>query len=96
MCIRDRAYIARGKAKREAISPLGLEKRIDLLVSEYPFYSDFILPGDDEVSSALHLARAFARRAERVGLKALESSLIDREIYIYLNRLCLLYTSRCV
>jgi len=81
------AYIARGKAKREVISPLGLEKRIDLLVSEYPFYSDFILPGDDEVSSALHLARAFARRAERVGLKALESSLIDREIYIYLNRL---------
>ena len=38
------AYIARGKAKREVISPLGLEKRIDLLVSEYPFYSDFILP----------------------------------------------------
>ncbi len=81
------AYIARGQAQRQKPSPQELEKRIDLLISEYPFFNQFVLPGDDEVSSMLHLARSFARRAERAGLQALELNLIDSETYMYLNRL---------
>jgi ATP:cob(I)alamin adenosyltransferase len=81
------AYIARGKADKGRVSSTELERRIDHLISEYPFYNKFVLPGDDETSAALHLARAFARRAERVGLKSLESNLIDGETYRYLNRL---------
>lgn len=65
-----------------------LEEAIDGLEAELPALKQFILPGGSPAGAALHLARAFCRRAERAVI-----DLIDRggpvppEVLVYLNRL---------
>jgi cob(I)alamin adenosyltransferase len=64
-----------------------LEPEIDLLESELPTLTRFILPGGSPGASHLHLARTVCRRAERqcVSLSAVE--LINPAVITYLNRL---------
>ena len=73
-----------------------LEKKVEKLEKRFPF-KNFVLPGDNLVSSTLHVSRTVARRLERRA-----AALRDREefrnknILIYLNRLSdLLFLLAC-
>ena len=65
-----------------------LETRIDELVAERSLPNAFIVPGANEVSASLDLARSVVRRAERnvVALER-EGREVNPEVRRYLNRL---------
>jgi cob(I)alamin adenosyltransferase len=65
-----------------------LEGRIDELVAERSLPNAFIVPGANEVSASLDLARSVVRRAERnvVALER-EGREVNPEVRRYLNRL---------
>jgi cob(I)alamin adenosyltransferase len=65
-----------------------LEGRIDELVAERSLPNAFIVPGANEVSASLDLARSVVRRAERnvVSLER-EGRDVNPEVRRYLNRL---------
>ena len=61
-----------------------IEQRIDDVAARFPPINDFVIPGHDEISAALDVARTTIRRAERESLSACPpGSLVIR----YLNRL---------
>ncbi len=64
-----------------------LEREIDSLQAHLPALTSFILPGGCTAASALHVARAVCRRAERrcVALAAHEA--VSPQVLAYLNRL---------
>ncbi|MEE8340861.1 MAG: cob(I)yrinic acid a,c-diamide adenosyltransferase [Candidatus Neomarinimicrobiota bacterium] len=71
--------------KKEAISHL--ENSIQTLNKELPPLKEFILPGGDELSARLHIARSVCRRTERKIVELVEKE-SGPEIWIkYLNRL---------
>lgn len=75
------------------IRPKDFEKQIDALTQKLPELKNFILPGGSKAGSLLHVARTFARRAERKVVKLTEKEEVDQDILIYLNRLSdLLFT----
>lgn len=85
------AYLADPYAK--ATSPFGtqriaeLEATIDRWQEETPALLAFILPGGTTASAQLHVARAVARRAERVILKLHDEEALHPNVPAYLNRL---------
>ena len=64
-----------------------LERLIDRCLAETGPQRQFVVPGRDEVSAGLHIARTLVRRAERRVLTARESSPVRIEVIMYLNRL---------
>jgi cob(I)alamin adenosyltransferase len=65
-----------------------LEARTDELSAAITLPNEFILPGDSPAGSALSLARAIVRRAERITAQLFHSGEMDnREVLRYLNRL---------
>ena len=61
-----------------------LEGEIDLLSSETTMPTEFVVPGENQLSAALDVARTVVRRAERLAVaNAVEDSLVVQ----YLNRL---------
>jgi cob(I)alamin adenosyltransferase len=73
--------------------PKEFEAQIDTLTHKLPELKNFILPGGSKAGSLLHVARTFARRAERKVVKLTEKEEVDQDILIYLNRLSdLLFT----
>lgn len=64
-----------------------LESLIDACLAETGPQRSFVVPGRDEGSSTLHIARTVVRRAERRVLTASETSPIRPEVVKYLNRL---------
>jgi cob(I)alamin adenosyltransferase len=64
-----------------------LEAAIDRLNEDLPPLTSFILPAGSSAASALHLARAIARRAERDIWRLAESEKASPEVTRYLNRL---------
>jgi cob(I)alamin adenosyltransferase len=61
-----------------------LEERIDAVTPRFPPLTDFVIPGHDQLSAALDVARTMVRRAERESLGvAAEGS----QVGPYLNRL---------
>jgi cob(I)alamin adenosyltransferase len=71
--------------KEESISYL--ETSIERMNKELPPLKDFILPGGDEFSARLHIARSVCRRVERYIVKLIEEE-DGPDIWIkYLNRL---------
>ena len=65
-----------------------LERLIDELESEVQIPRSFILPGASPASSAMDLARAVLRRAERRTAALKEAGLlVNDEVLRYLNRL---------
>ena len=61
-----------------------LEKKIDDLTGRFPPLTDFVVPGHDQVSAALDVARTVVRRAEREALAAAPPGSL---VGAYLNRL---------
>ena len=68
------AYVVRGKKEQPTPLPAELEEWIDRLMDEYPLRNSFVNPGESPSGAALHVARAFVRRAERTALPLLETS----------------------
>ncbi|MDR0922137.1 MAG: cob(I)yrinic acid a,c-diamide adenosyltransferase [Lactobacillales bacterium] len=64
-----------------------LEERIDVYTSQVKELETFILPGGSEIASALQVARAITRRAERRIVRLTWTSKIDPEIIVFINRL---------
>ena len=57
-------------------------------VKEHPLPQEFVVPGANEPSAALDLARAFVRRAERRAVEMREQGdAVNPELLRYLNRL---------
>ena len=61
-----------------------LEGEIDALSEEVEMPAEFVVPGENQLSAALDVARTVVRRAERV---AVSYSLDDSFVVAYLNRL---------
>lgn len=64
-----------------------LETDIDKMTEKLAPLSRFILPGGLMSASAIHLARAICRRAEREVFRLAKEESLNPEIPIYLNRL---------
>jgi cob(I)alamin adenosyltransferase len=65
-----------------------LEDLIDRLVEAHPLPQEFIVPGANQVSAALDLARTFVRRAERRSVELRDAGgTVSDEVLHYLNRL---------
>lgn len=62
----------------------GLETLIDELSAEYDMPTEFVVPGENQLSAALDVARTTIRRAERF---AVGYPLEDSHVVAYLNRL---------
>lgn len=71
-----------------AESPEALEKTIDRWWQALPPLTQFILPGGTPAASAIHLARAICRRAERnvIALRHQDPT-INASLIVWLNRL---------
>ncbi len=66
----------------------GIERTIDALEGDLEPLRTFILPGGTAASSALHLARTVARRAERAMVRMQDGgAAIDANALMLLNRL---------
>jgi len=64
-----------------------LEREIDAMNADLAPLTSFILPSGSAGVSALHLARATARRAERAAVALNECEPLNRHLLAYLNRL---------
>ena len=64
-----------------------LEKEIDKINSKLKPLTSFIIPGGNEISGWLHLARTINRRCEVSIVKLSEKNKINLEILKYINRL---------
>ena len=64
-----------------------LEREIDAMNAELSPLTSFILPSGSAAVSALHLARAITRRAERAAVALHESEPLNPQLLAYLNRL---------
>ncbi len=61
-----------------------LEREIDELSAETPMPGEFVVPGENQASAALDVARTVVRRAERT---AVDYPVADSHVVAYLNRL---------
>lgn len=64
-----------------------VETRIDALNAGLEPLSSFVLPGGNELSARLHLARTVARRAERTMTALAEAEPVNPAALAYINRL---------
>ena len=64
-----------------------LEGEIDAMNADLAPLTSFILPGGSAAVSALHLARAVVRRAERAAVALNEAEPLNAHLLAYLNRL---------
>jgi len=64
-----------------------LEREIDEMNTSLEPLTSFILPSGSPAVSALHLARAVARRAERAAVALHEAEPLNPDLLAYLNRL---------
>jgi len=64
-----------------------LEREIDAMNAKLEPLTSFILPSGSAAVSALHLARAVVRRAERAAVALNEGEPLNSQLVAYLNRL---------
>ncbi len=84
----ERAKLTGGVSLVTTEMVAALERRIDDTVAEHPLPQEFIVPGADEISAGLDLARTVVRRAERRAVELRESGrTANPEGIRYLNRL---------
>ena len=63
-----------------------LEAAIDRLTARSAGFEGFILPGGDDTSAPLHVARASMRRAERAASRVMAIEDLDTALMAFLNR----------
>jgi cob(I)alamin adenosyltransferase len=81
---KNRAKLVAEKSLVSSAMVERLEHEIDALAEETTMPAEFLVPGENQLSAALDVARTVVRRAERVAIAyPLEGSLVTQ----YLNRL---------
>jgi cob(I)alamin adenosyltransferase len=85
------ACLAKGQQPGDmpAIAPddvLALESAIDRFTDRVGGFRGFMLPGCDETSARLHVARTVVRRAERVAARLAATEPVDPNVLAFLNR----------
>jgi cob(I)alamin adenosyltransferase len=63
-----------------------LESAIDRFTDRLGGFVGFVLPGCDETSARLHVARTVVRRAERIAVRLSASEPVDPQVLAFLNR----------
>lgn len=81
------AEIAGGKKFAEKSAIVSLEKAIDEMSTVIPEFNGFVLPGGNEVSARLDVARTVIRRAERSAVEAQQRGGITKDFLAWINRL---------
>lgn len=82
------AAVAVGDTSHDWVSQTEeLAERVKELNSKLAPLTEFVLPGSNETSARIHMARTIVRRVERVFWKAGITSLVEAGIGAYLNRL---------
>jgi cob(I)alamin adenosyltransferase len=91
------AELATAPANRKKLQPgvtlvtaemvTALERLIDELTRLFPALTDFVIPGHDQVSAALDVARTVVRRAERLVVATGRAGPEVSKVGPYLNRL---------
>jgi len=76
-----------GALRIVATQPERLEAEIDAMNASLEPLTSFILPSGPPAVSALHLARAVVRRAERAAVALHEAEALNPQLLAYLNRL---------
>lgn len=64
-----------------------MEAEIDFFTSDVPELTSFVLPGGNELSANIHVARTTCRNLERFLVKIQDTSAFPDIILIYINRL---------
>ena len=64
-----------------------LENKIDEISNSIPPFTEFIVYGENEISSIAHICRAIARRAERRIIDLNNEQEVNNNIIMYVNRL---------
>ena len=75
-----------GTPRVDAADVDALEQTIDHYSSRMGGFSGFVLPGCDEASARLHLARTAVRRAEREAVRVSASEPVAPQVLAFLNR----------
>ncbi len=65
---------------------VSLEQTIDRYSARGGGFEGFVLPGCDESSARLHVARAVTRRAERAAVAVAADQTLDPQVLAFLNR----------
>lgn len=87
----NRGKLTEGQTLVSAAMVDALSTSTDDLADRFPFPTEFVVPGQNELSARLDVARTVARRAERRSLPAAGP---DSQVVPYLNRLSsLLWTA---
>jgi cob(I)alamin adenosyltransferase len=99
LVIQDKLFVAEALVANDPLKPAeglpqlfetditDLETRIDIMTSEMPVLTSFILPGGHPAVSHCHIARTVCRRAERAVIRLNRTEKVDSIIIRYLNRL---------
>ena len=64
-----------------------IEEKIDEMQKKLPPLDNFVIPGENELSSLSHVCRTITRRAERHIYRLNGNMNIDKNLKIYMNRL---------
>ncbi|MBO5850032.1 MAG: cob(I)yrinic acid a,c-diamide adenosyltransferase [Paludibacteraceae bacterium] len=64
-----------------------IEEKIDEMQKKLPPLDNFVIPGENELSSLSHVCRTITRRAERHIYRLNRNMNIDKNLKIYMNRL---------
>jgi cob(I)alamin adenosyltransferase len=87
----NRSKLTDGQTRVTEAMVESLSERTDALAGRFEFPTEFVVPGQDELSARLDVARTVVRRAER---RALPAAATDSHAVPYLNRLSsLLWTA---
>jgi cob(I)alamin adenosyltransferase len=73
------------RLKQEQVQPL--ETWIDQMEQDLPELKSFILPGGTTAAATIHVARTVCRRAERLCVSVHQTTPVNPNVLMYLNRL---------
>jgi len=87
LCVPETAKRNEGRLRIVEAQVERLEREIDAMNAELAPLTSFVLPGGTPAAAYLHLARAVARRAERLMVELAASEAINDAALRYINRL---------
>jgi len=87
LCVPETAKRAEGRLRIADAQVERLEREIDAMNAELAPLTSFVLPGGSPAAAHLHLARAIARRAERLMVELAAAEPLNEAALRYMNRL---------
>ena len=87
LCVPETAKRNEGRLRIVEAQVERLEREIDAMNAELAPLTSFVLPGGTAAAAYLHLARAIARRAERLMVELAASEPVNAAAIRYVNRL---------